>query len=301
MNRPDSKLDGLAPPLVKQAGLATFVKDVIEPSHATPVLVDFWAEWCGPCKALTPVLEKVVREAKGAVLLAKVNIDENQELAAELGIQSIPTVIAFKGGRPVDAFAGALPESEVKKFIARLGGAPQKPESGDALEAAEAALAEGDAVRAAGIFSHVLAADAANLDALGGLARAHLKLGQAEEAKRILAMTPKGKESHPAIAAAFSQLAFAGKTADAGKLGRLINEIEKNPKSFQARYDLAEALFAAGDKAAAAEHLLYIVAHARAWNEDAARKLLVKMFEAAGPKDSFTLETRRKLSSLLYA
>ena len=301
MTPPNGKLDGLAPPLVKEASLATFLEDVIKPSHASPVLVDFWAEWCGPCKALTPVLEKAVNEAKGAVLLAKVNIDENQELAAQLGIQSIPTVIAFKGGRPVDAFAGALPESEVKKFIARLGGAPQKSDAKDALEAAEKALASGDAAQAAEIFSHVLAEDAANLAALAGLARAHLRLGQAGEAERLLAMVPKDKMSEPPVAAALSQLAFAGKAADSSKLGALKIEIERNPKNFQARYDLAEALFAAGERDAAAEQLLYVVAKGRAWNEDAARKLLLKMFEAAGPKDPFTLAARRKLSSLLYA
>jgi len=301
MNRPDGKLDGLAPALIKESGLATFLEDVIEPSQSTPVLVDFWAAWCGPCKALTPVLEKVVSEAKGAVLLAKINVDENQELAGQLGIQSIPTVVAFKGGRPVDAFAGALSESEVKKFIARLGAPPQKPDAKAAVEAAEAALVSGEAARAAEIFSHVLAADASNLAALSGLARAHLRLGQAEEAKRLLATVPKEKMSDPAVAAALSQLAFAGKAADPSKLGAFRDEIETNPKNFQARYDWAEALFAAGEKDAAAEQLFYIIANARAWNEDAARKLLVKMFEAAGPKDPFTLAARRKLSSLLYA
>lgn len=300
MNQSTTKPNGLASPPVKDTNLSSFVEDVIKPSSKVLVLVDFWAEWCGPCKSLTPVLERIAHEAKGAFLLAKINVDDNQELAAQLGIQSIPTVIAFKNGRPVDAFAGALPESEIKKFITRWGGATPKADSAVSMETAEEALLAGEAVRAAQIFSHVLTADASNLEALCGLARAHLKLNQVEEAKRLLSMVPKEKISHPAAVAVESQITFSEKAMDNTQIGMLRAEIEKNPKNYQSRYNLAEALFALGEKDAAAEQLLYIIASNRKWKEEAARRLLLKMFEAAGPKDPFTVEIRRKLSSLLY-
>lgn len=301
MNQFTVKPDGLAPPPVKETNLSSFVEDVIKPSSNVLVLVDFWAEWCEPCKSLTPVLEKITHGAKGAFLLAKVNVDENQELAAQLGIQSLPTVIAFKNGRPVDAFAGVLPESEIKKFIARWGGSTPKTDSANSMETAEEALLAGEAVRAAQIFSHILESDASNLEALSGLARAHLKLNQVEEAKRLLSMVPKEKISHPAVSAVESQITFLEKALDSAQMAMLRAEIEKNPRNYQSRYNLAEALFALGEKDAAAEQLLYIVASNRSWREEAARKLLLKMFEAAGPKDPFTVEIRRKLSSLLYA
>lgn len=302
MNLIDGKADGTAPELVKETGTESFVEDVLQPSQQTPVLVDFWAEWCEPCKALTPALEKVVREQGGAVLLAKLNVDENQELAAQIGIQSLPTVVAFKDGRPVDAFAGAMPEGEIRKFIEKLGAkSPEAQQDADLTEMARAALGAGQPGQAAELFAKVLEQDAANVEALGGLAHAHALSGNREEAEKALASVPEDKKDAPAVSAARAALEFAAKGVDEGEVQALRDRVAARGDDFEARYQLAEALFAKGEREEAAEHLFHIIRKNRGWNDEAARKLLLKMFEAAGPKDPFTIETRRRLSSLLFS
>lgn len=302
MNLRDGKLDGPAPEVVKDTNTESFVEDVLQPSQQTPVLVDFWAEWCEPCKTLTPALEKVVKEQGGAVLLAKLNVDENQELAAQIGIQSLPTVVAFQNGRPVDAFAGAMPEGEIRKFIEKLGAKSAQAEEGaDLMEMAKAALGAGQAGQAADLFAKIAQEDATNVEALGGLAHAHALSGKREEAEKVLASVPEDKKNSPAVSAARAALEFAAKGVDEGEVENLRKKVAANGDDFEARYQLAEALFAKGERDEAADHLFHIIRKNRGWNDEAARKLLLKMFEAAGPKDPFTLEKRRQLSSLLFS
>ncbi len=288
--------------LIKDATTATFMKDVIEESRTQPVLVDFWAPWCGPCKQLTPVLEKAVRAAKGKVKLVKMDIDKNPEIPGQMGIQSIPAVIAFVNGQPVDGFLGALPEGQVVAFLERLtkeklGGG----EGPDLLKNAEAALAQGDATAAAEIYAAVLAADSANVVAIAGLARAHVKLGTLEQAKRMLAMVPDAKRNDPAVAAAQAALDLAEQAKAVGPLDDLEAKVNANPADHQARFDLAVALNAAGKKSEAAQQLLDIIKRDRKWNEDGARKQLVQFFEAWGATDEATLEGRKRLSSILFS
>lgn len=286
--------------LIKDTTTRDFMADVVEASRAQPVIVDFWAPWCGPCKQLTPVLEKLVRAAKGAVKLVKMNIDEHPAVAQQMGVQSIPAVFAFVDGRPADGFMGALPESQVKAFIDRLAGP-----AGDGLEevlaSAAAAFEEGDVAGAAEIYAAVLQEDRENLAAIGGLARCLVASGELDRAKATLALVPPGKEADPAIAGARAALDLAEQTADLGDLRELASRIEANPDDHQARFDLALVLNAKGDRRDAVEHLLHIIRRNRAWNEEAARKQLVQFFEAWGPKDPLTIEARRKLSSILFA
>ena len=289
--------------LIKDATTATFMKDVIEESRKQPVLVDFWAPWCGPCKQLTPVLEKSVRAAKGKVKLVKMDIDKNPEIPGQMGIQSIPAVIAFVNGQPADGFLGALPEGQVVAFLERLtkeklGGGD---EGADLLKNADAALAQGDATTAAEIYAAVLATDSANVTALAGLARAHVKLGTLEQAKRMLAMVPDAKRNDPAVAAAQAALDLAEQAKAVGPLDDLEAKVNANPADHQARFDLAVALNAAGKKSEAAQQLLDIIKRDRKWNEDAARKQLVQFFEAWGATDEATLEGRKRLSSILFS
>lgn len=289
--------------LIKDATTATFMKDVIEESRKQPVLVDFWATWCGPCKQLTPVLEKSVRAAKGKVKLVKMDIDKNPEIPGQMGIQSIPAVIAFVNGQPADGFLGALPEGQVVAFLERLtkeklGGGD---EGADLLKNAEAALAQGDATTAAEIYAAVLAADSANVAAIAGLARAHVKLGTLEQAKRMLAMVPDAKRSDAAVAAAQAAIDLAEQAKSVGPLDDLEAKVNANPADHQARFDLAVALNAAGKKSEAAQHLLDIIKRDRKWNEDAARKQLLQFFDAWGATDEATLEGRKRLSSILFS
>jgi len=294
--------EGVSPEdLIKDADMATFMEDVVEASKEVPVLVDFWADWCNPCKTLTPILEKVVKEARGAVKLVKVNADKNQELASQLRIQSLPTVLAFKDGQPVDGFAGAMPESELKKFIARFAGDTEGPDISEYLAKAAELLNDGHLDDAMGLYSQILQADPENLDAIAGLASGFLKMGHPEKTKEVLKTLTEDKKSHPAVAAVLSALEFEENRPDDAMLDQLRAAAEKAPKNNQALYDLAEGLFAAGKREEAADALLKIIARERAWNEEAARKLLIKMFEAAGPTDPFTLVTRRKLSSILFS
>lgn len=288
--------------LVKDTTTKDFVVDVIEASKAQPVLVDFWAPWCGPCKQLTPIIEKVVREAKGKVKLVKMNIDDHPAIPGQMGIQSIPAVIAFKSGRPVDGFMGALPESQVKQFVERLlGGALGPSDTEQVLAAADELLAAGDVTQAVQAYSAVLEMEKDNIRALAGMAQAYLKAGEPEQAKALLNAAPADKASDPALAAARAAIELAEKSAALGDLAPLMARVEADPNDHQARFDLAVGLAAAGKKEEAADHLLEIVRKARSWNDDGARKQLVQFFEAWGPTDDATIYGRRRLSSILFA
>ena len=291
--------------LVKDSSQQTFKADVIDASMEVPVIVDFWAPWCGPCKQLGPVLEKVVKEARGAVRMVKINVDENQALAGQLRIQSIPAVFAFFQGRPVDAFQGAQPEGQLKAFVARLaklGGDAGASPIDEALEHAEAAHEAGDHATATEIFGQILEHEPENVKAISGIVRCLIALGELEQAAEFLGRAPKDKLNDPAIAAAKAQLDVvqAGQKA-AGQTDALRARIDANPKDHEARIELAQALFATGDKEGAVDQLLDSIRINRAHNEEAARKQLVTFFEALGPTDPLTLSARRRLSSLLFS
>jgi len=288
--------------LIKDTTTATFMADVIEASKAQPVLVDFWAPWCGPCKQLGPALEKVVTAANGAVKLVKMNIDEHPSVAQQMGVQSIPAVFAFVDGRPVDGFMGALPESQIKDFIARIAG-PGAEGSGmeEVLASAQAAFEEGDFAGAAEIFAAVLQEDRENVDAIGGMVRCLVASAELDRARQTLGLTPPGKENDEAITGARAALELAEQTGDLGDIRELAGRLEANPDDHQARFDLAMALNGRGDREDAVNHLVEIIRRKRDWNDDAARKQLVQFFEAWGPTDSMTIEARRKLSSVLFA
>ncbi|MCW5753053.1 MAG: co-chaperone YbbN [Alphaproteobacteria bacterium] len=269
-----------------------------------PVIVDFWAPWCGPCKQLTPVLEKLVRQANGRVRLVKVNIDEpaNQPLAQQLRIQSIPAVYAFHQGRPVDGFMGALPESQVKQFIDRLASAGGPSQVDELLADAKSALEVGAAEEAAGIYQQILQAEPGNAPALAGLARAALALGDRAAAREVLAQVPDEHRNHAEIAGARAAIELAEQGEEKrGEQAALRARIEADPKDYQARFDLALALNAIGEREAAVDELLEIVRRNRTWNEEAARKQLLQLFEAFGPTDPVTVEGRKKLSKVLFA
>jgi len=287
--------------LIKDTTTASFRQDVLAESMKQPVLVDFWAPWCGPCKQLTPVIEKAVKAAGGKVKLVKMNIDEHPQIPGQLGIQSIPAVIAFQRGQPVDGFMGALPESQVKGFIERLVG-PVGPSAADDLLAEAAALAaEGDAAGAAELYAAVLAQDAENVTALAALAKLHVEIGDLEAARRFLEMAPQAKANDPALAGARAAIDLAEQAASLGDLADLQRQVEGDPSNHQARFDLALGLNARGKRTEAVEQLLEIVRRDRTWNEDGARKQLVQFFEAWGPTDENTVAGRRKLSSILFA
>ncbi len=290
--------------LIKDTSTQTFVKDVLDESKRQPVLVDFWAPWCGPCKQLTPILERVVRAAGGRVKLVKMNTDEHPSIPQQMGLQSIPAVVAFMGGRPVDAFMGAVPESEVKAFIERLtanlpgNGSPQIAEL---IAEAEAALAAGDAATAGSIYAEVLAADAGNLTAIAGLARCYLESGAIEQAKQTLAMVPEAKRQDSAVTAVQAAIELAEQASSLGPLAELEQKVTADPQDHQARFDLALALNAAGKRTDATTQLLEIVTRDRKWNEDGARKQLVQLFEAWGATDEATIEGRKRLSTILFS
>jgi putative thioredoxin len=287
--------------VVKDTTTQGFVKDVIEESKQQPVLVDFWATWCGPCKQLTPILEKAVKLAKGKVKLVKMDIDKNPEIPGQMGIQSIPAVIAFANGQPVDGFMGALPESQVIAFLERVTKGKIGAEEKDLLKEADAALAAGNAAAAADIYAKILAQDSSDIAALAGLARCYVATGNIEQAKKTLALVPEAKQNDSAVAAARAALDIAEQAKSVGPIDELEKKVAADPLDHQARFDLAAALNAKGKRAEAAEHLLAIVKRDRKWNEDGARKQLVQFFEAWGPTDPATVEGRKRLSSILFS
>jgi len=287
--------------LIKDTTTQAFVKDVIEESRRQPVLVDFWAEWCGPCKQLTPVLEKAVKAAKGKVKLVKMDIDKHPAIPGQMGIQSIPAVIAFVNGQPADGFLGALPEGQVTAFIERITKDKLGGDAQDLLKAADAALAAGNAAEAVELYAEVLQEEPGSVPALAGLARAYVETGAIEQAKQTLALVPEAKRNEAAVVAARSALEVAEQAKSVGPVGELEQKVAANPLDHQARFDLAVALNAAGKRDEAADHLLSIVKRDRKWNEDGARKQLVQFFDAWGPTDEATVSGRRKLSSILFA
>ena len=286
---------------VKDVTTTSFRADVLTASTRQPVLVDFWAPWCGPCKQLAPALEKAVANSGGKVTLVKMNIDEHPQIAGQLGIQSIPAVIAFDKGQAVDGFVGALPESQIRGFIERLVG-PLESESAALLAEAEEAAAKGDAAGAAALYTEILAEDPGDAKALGGLAKLQVAAGQLKEAKALLETAPAapaGKEE-PAVAAAWAALRLAEQASNVGELAPLEQAVAANPDDHKARFDLAVALSAKGDRAGAADQLIEIIRRDRKWNDEAARKQLLQLFEAWGLMDPASVAARRKLSAIWF-
>ncbi|HEY6335414.1 MAG TPA: co-chaperone YbbN [Alphaproteobacteria bacterium] len=291
--------------LIKDATTASFKTDVIDASREAPVIVDLWAAWCGPCKQLGPILEKVVRQAKGKLRLVKVDIDKNPQIAQQFRVQSIPAVFAVADGRVVDGFVGALPESQVKAFADRLlaaGGEDDgAAETAEAIERATALMAEGDLGTASAIFGQILQHEPDNLAATGGLARCHLKAGNFAQAKDLLARVPSEKSGDPEIAAARAALELAEQAQKSGPIDELRTKVAANPSDHPARFELANGLYAAGRNEEAVEELLELIKRDRKWNDEAARKQLLKLFEALGNANPLVSAGRRRLSALLFS
>ena len=289
--------------LIRDVGQADFMAEVVEASKTVPVIVDFWAPWCGPCKTLGPQLEAAVTKAKGAVRMAKVNVDENQAIAGQLQVQSIPTVYAFWQGQPVDGFQGAVPQSEIEAFVTRvaaMGGGSADGGLSDALAAAEEMLAEGAAADAAQTFAAILDEDPEQAGAYGGLARALLAVGDVDQAEAVLNGAPDTLSNAPEIEAAHAQLALARQAEGAGPVDDLRARVEADADDLQARFDLAQALHANGDVAGAVDELLEVFRRDREWNDGAAKTQLFTIFEALKPQDPIVLNGRRRLSSMIF-
>jgi len=286
-------------PYIIDVDMSGFVTQVIEKSTQVPVIVDFWAPWCEPCKSLGPVIEKVVKEAAGAVILAKMNIDETKEIAEQMQIRSVPTVVAFVEGRPVDAFAGVKSESEIREFLEKIAPDMAPSEIDTILNFAKDSYDADDMDAAGAAFSQALQLEAENPTAIAGLVNVLIKLGDLETAKQILSGAPD--KNDPEVSAAQAALELAMQIGEVGDISSLRADLEKNPDDHQSRFDLSLALWAGGDREEAADHLLHIFATDKEWQEDGARKQLLKYFEMAGPTDPFTVSTRRKLSSLLFS
>jgi len=295
--------------LIKDVTEETFMAEVVDGSMEVPVVVDFWAPWCGPCKTLGPMLEAAVTKAKGAVKMAKINVDENQRLAAALAqqglpLQSIPSVVAFYQGRPVDMFQGALPQSEIEAFLQKLAetaGSTADGGLGEALETAEQMLEEGAASDAAQVFAAILGEDDKSAAAYSGLARCHVAMGELDQAEAVLNGAPAEISTAPEIEAAHAQIELARQAENAGPVAELRTAVEADPDNLQARFDLAQALHAAGEAEAAVEELLELFRRDREWNDGAAKAQLFTIFEALKPNDPVVLNGRRKLSSIIFA
>jgi len=287
--------------IIKDSSTATFAKDVLEASRSVPVIVDFWADWCGPCKQLTPILEKVVSSYKGKVRLVKVNVDQHPALAGQLRIQSLPTVYAFRDGRPLDGFMGAQPESQIKAFVDRLLGGEAAADLEEALAEGRQALESGDLQTAAEVFAAVLQEEPQNVDALAGLAQCYLKSGDVARAKQMIELVPPDKRNSALVAGVKAALDLASKAGQNDNRDELLAKLESNPADHQTRLDLAVVLAARGDKQGAIDQLLELFRRDRNWNDQAARKQMVQLFDAWGPKDEATLDGRRRLSSLLFS
>lgn len=291
--------------LIKDTTEATFMADVVEASKEVPVIVDFWAPWCGPCKTLGPLLEEAVTAAKGAVRMVKVNVDQAQMIAGQMQIQSIPTVYAFFQGQPIDGFQGALPGSEIKAFIDRViaaaGGTSPGGELDEAVAAAEEMLAEGAAADAAQTFAAILGEDPNHAAAYGGLVRAHIATGDLDQAEAVLNGAPAEISHAPELEAAHAQLELARQAANAGPVAELQAAVEADPDNLQARFDLAKALHAHGQVAEAVDQLLEVFRRDRDWNDGAAKTQLFTIFDALKPNDPIVLNGRRKLSSMIFA
>jgi putative thioredoxin len=288
--------------LIKDTDAKGFMADVIEVSKRVPVLVDFWAPWCGPCKQLTPLLEKVVKQANGKVRLVKINVDENQQIAAQMRVQSIPAVFAFVGGQPIDGFMGALPEGQIRQFIDKLGSKGSLAEEiAAAMKVAEEAMQRKDFAEAQNILGQILGIDPGHIAALANFAKCQIELGDLDGASATLSSVPADKKTSADVVSALAALDLALHPVDSSVLEQLQKSVATTPDDFQKRLDLAVALNGAGQRSDATDQLLYVIRKKRDWNEDAARKQLVKFFEAWGPKDEATLQGRRKLSAILFS
>jgi putative thioredoxin len=292
----------VATDVIKDGSTATFMADVIEASRETPVIVDFWAPWCGPCKQLGPALEKVVTDAAGAVRLVKINVDENQELAGQLRVQSIPAVFAFKNGQPVDGFAGALPESQIRQFVGRLtGGAGVESPLQEALDTAKQMAESGDHEGAAGVYSEVLQHDPKHAEAMAGLGHMLIALGHVEQARELLEDAPAEIADSGEIKGLRAALELLDQTAESGDVAEARAAVEAAPADPAAHYALAMASFGDGDRETAVTAMLESIALNRAWDDEAARKQLLKFFEAIGHTDPLTMDARRRLSAILFS